>query len=53
MQDRLAAAYLWQALLEHKAKMEDNPQVESPEKLSESYDTREVLVHNFFSSEGV
>ena len=53
VQDRLAAAYLWQALLEHKAKMEDNAQVESPEKLSESYDTREVLVHNFFSSEGV
>ena len=24
VQDRLAAAYLWQALLEHKAKMEDN-----------------------------
>ena len=53
MQDRLAAAYLWQALLEHKAAMEDNLRVESPEELSESYDTGEVLVHNFFSSEGV
>ena len=48
MQDRLAAAYLWQALLEHKATMEDNPRVESPEELSESYDTGEVLVHKFF-----
>ena len=47
MQDRLAAAYLWQALLEHKAKMVDNLRVESPEELSESYDTGEVLVHNF------
>ena len=53
VQDRLAAAYLWQALLEHKATMEDNLRVESPEELSESYDTGEVLVHNFFSSEGV
>ena len=48
VQDRLAAAYLWQALLEHKATMEDNPQVESPEELCESYDTGEVLVHNCF-----
>ena len=48
VQDRLAAAYLWQALLEHKATMEDNLRVESPEELSESYDTGEVLVHNFF-----
>ena len=53
VQDRLAAAYLWQALLEHKATMEDNLRVKSPEELSESYDTGEVLVHNFFSSEGV
>ena len=48
VQDRLAAAYLWQALLEHKVTMEDNPRVESPEELSESYDTGEVLVHFFF-----
>jgi len=48
VQDRLAAAYLWQALLEHKETMEDNPCVESPEELSESYDRGEVLVHNFF-----
>ena len=52
MQDRLAAAYLWQALLEHKATMEDNARVESPEELSESYDTGEVLVHNFFFFRG-
>ena len=52
MQDRLAAAYLWQALLEHKVTMEDNPRVESPEELSESYDTGEVLVHNFFFFRG-
>ena len=48
VQDRLAAAYLWQALLEHKATMEDNLRVESPKELSESYDTGEVLVYNFF-----
>ena len=53
VQDRLAAAYLWQALLEHKATMEDNLRVESPEELSESYDTGEVLVHNFFFLQGV
>ena len=54
VQDRLAAAYLWQALLEHKATMEDNPEAKSAEELSESYDREEVLVHNFsFSSEGV
>ena len=54
VQDRLAAAYLWQALLEHKVTMEDSPRGESPGKLmSESYDTGEVLVHNFFSSEGL
>ena len=52
MQDRLAAAYLWQALLEHKATMEDNLRVESPKELSESYDTGEVLVYNFFFSRG-
>ena len=52
VQDRLAAAYLWQALLEHKATMEDNLRVESPEELSESYDTGEVLVHNFFFFRG-
>ena len=52
VQDRLAAAYLWQALLEHKATMEDNPWVESLEELSESYDTGEVLVHNFFFFRG-
>ena len=52
VQDRLAAAYLWQALLEHKATMEDNLQVESPKELSESYDTGEVLVYNFFFSRG-
>ena len=48
VQDRLAAAYLWQALLEHKATMEDNLRVESPEELSESYDTGEVLVYIIF-----
>ena len=48
VQDRLAAAYLWQALLEHKATMEDKPEAKSAEELSESYDTEEVLVHNFF-----
>ena len=54
MQDRLAAAYLWQALLEHKATMEDKLRVESPKELSESYDREEVLVHNFsFSSVGM
>ena len=52
MQDRLAAAYLWQALLEHKATMEDKAEVESPEELSESYDTGEVLVHNLFFFRG-
>ena len=54
MQDRLAAAYLWQALLEHKATMEDNPEAKSAEEFSESYDREEVLVHNFsFSSVGM
>ena len=48
VQDRLAAAYLWQALLEHKATMEDKPEAKSTEELSESYDTGEVLVHNCF-----
>ena len=52
MQDRLAAAYLWQALLEHKGTMEDNTRVESPEELGESYDTWEVLVYNFFFFSG-
>ena len=34
--------------------MEDKPGAESPEELSESYDTGEVLVHKFFfSSEGM
>ena len=36
--------------------MEDKAEVESPEELSESYDTGEVLVHKmffFFSSEGM
>ena len=54
VQDRLAAAYLWQALLEHKATMEDNREAKSAEELSESYDREEVLVHNFsFSSVGM
>ena len=55
VQDRLSAAYLWQALLEHKATMEDKPGAESPQELSESYDTGEVLVHKtfIFSSEGM
>ena len=52
VQDRLAAAYLWQALLEHKGTMEDNTRVESPEELGESYDTWEVLVYNFFFFSG-
>ena len=55
MQDRLAAAYLWQALLEHKATMEDSPEAKSAEELSDNYDTEEVLVRKmfFFSSEGM
>ena len=55
VQDRLAAAYLWQALLEHKATMEDKPEAKSAEELSDSYDTEEVLVRKmfFFSSEGM
>ena len=55
VQDRLAAAYLWQALLEHKATMEDNPEAKSAEELSDNYDTEEVLVRKmfFFSSEGM
>ena len=54
VQDRLSAAYLWQALLEHKATMEDKPEAKSAEELSESYDREEVLVHNFsFSSVGM
>ena len=54
VQDRLAAAHLWQALLEHKATMEDKPEAKSAEELSESYDREEVLVHNFsFSSVGM
>ena len=52
VQDRLAAAYLWQALLEHKATMEDKPEAKSAEELSESYDTEEVLVHKFFFFRG-
>ena len=54
VQDRLAAAYLWQALLEHKATMEDKPEAKSAEELSGSYDTEEVLVRKmcFCSSEG-
>ena len=47
VQDRLAAAYLWQALLEHKETMEDKPEAKSAEELSESHDTGEVLVHKF------
>ena len=55
MQDRLAAAYLWQALLEHKATMEDKPEAKSAEELSDNYETEEVLVRKmfFFSSVGV
>lgn len=41
VQDRVAAAYLWQALLEHKAAMEEKQAGESPE-LSESYEADEV-----------
>ena len=48
VQERLAAGYLWQALLEHKATMEDKPEAKSAEELSESYDREEVLVHNCF-----
>ena len=55
VQDRLAAAYLWQALLEHKATMEDKPEAKSAEELSDNYETEEVLVRKmfFFSSVGV
>lgn len=42
VQDRVAAAYLWQALLEHKATMEEKQTEESPE-LSESFEADEVL----------
>ena len=48
VQDRLAAAYLWQALLEHKATMKDKAEAKSAEELSESYDTGEVLVYIIF-----
>ena len=41
MQDRVATAYLWQALLEHKAAMEEKQTEESPE-LSESFEADEV-----------
>ena len=41
MLDRVAAAYLWQALLEHKATMEEKQTEESPE-LSESFEADEV-----------
>jgi len=41
VQDRVASAYLWQALLEHKAAMEEKQTVESPE-LSESFEADEV-----------
>ena len=40
-QDRLAAAYLWQALLEHKAAMEER-QTEETLELTESFDANEV-----------
>ena len=42
VQDRLAAAYFWQALLEHKCLMDEKPAAASPE-LSESYEAEEVL----------
>ena len=48
VQDRLAAAYLWQALLEHKATMKDKAEAKSAEELSESYHTGEVLVYIIF-----
>ena len=41
VQDRVAAAYLWQALLEHEAAMEEKQAVESPQ-LSESCEAEEV-----------
>jgi len=41
VQDRVASAYLWQALLEHNAAMEEKQTVESPE-LSESFEADEV-----------
>ena len=44
-QDRLAAAYLWLALLEHKSGMEEKAAAASPE-LSESFEAEEV--HRMF-----
>ncbi|XP_068670254.1 separin-like isoform X2 [Montipora foliosa] len=42
-QDRLAAAYLWQAMLEHKAAMEER-QTEEKLELTESFDANELDV---------
>ncbi len=49
VQDRLATAYLWQALLEHKCAMDEKPTAASPE-LSESYEAEEVdhVLKSFF-----
>ena len=41
VQDRLAASYLWLALLEHKSRVEENAAAASPE-LSESFEAEEV-----------
>ena len=42
VKDRLAIAYLWQALLEHRSAMEEK-QLEETVELSESFDANEVL----------
>ena len=42
VKDRLAIAYLWQALLEHRFAMEEK-QLEETVELSESFDANEVL----------
>jgi len=49
VQDRLAAAYLWLALLEHKSGMEEKAAAASSE-LSESFEAEEVRVRSFLSS---
>ena len=44
VKDRLAVAYLWQALLEHRFAMEGK-QLEESVELSESFDANEVLFY--------
>ena len=44
VKDRLAVAYLWQALLEHRFAMEEK-QLEETVEISESFDANEVLYY--------